>query len=244
MSRFFVSKESVRGNTIEISGDEAHHILDVMRLRKLDKIVAFDGTGREYKGFIKDVKKNSLLVEIVQTRTPAGIEKSRITLLQALPKKDKMDYIIEKSTELGAYSIIPLITERTIPKWNDSKRRSHEDRWKKIATQAAKQCGRTDVPMIGNIVNFSDSLKGASCYDLALIALLSDDTVNFWEALSGFRGGRIAMAIGPEGDFTPQEARLAARAGFKAVSLGPRILKSDTAGLASLAILNYELSKH
>jgi len=244
MSRFFVPKEFVKSKTIEISGKEAHHILDVMRLKKLDKIVAFDGTGKEYVGFIKEIKKSALSVEIVETRNPAEAEKSKITLIQALPKKDKMDFIVEKATELGVYSIIPVVTERTIPRWDQAKRSAHEDRWRKISREAAKQCGRADIPSIGNIVEFSQSIKSASDFDLGLIAVLSDDTIAISDALQGFKGGRLAIAIGPEGDFTPQEAAQAKDSGFKSVSLGTRVLKSDTASLASLAILNYELSKN
>ena len=243
MSRFFVPKESVKARTIEVSGKEAHHILDVMRLKVLDKIVAFDGTGKEYVGFIKDIRKGALSVEIVETRSPQGAEGAKITLLQAIPKKEKMDYVIEKATELGVYAIIPLMTERTIPRWEASKKNAREDRWRKIAREAARQCGRVDIPNISAITSFKECVKNSTDHDLALIAVLNDETVSIREALSAFRGGKIAMAIGPEGDFTPSEALLAKESGFKAVSLGPRILKSDTAGLASLAILNYEFSK-
>ncbi len=244
MSRFFVPKEAVRGNSISITGKEAHHILDVMRLKKLDKIVAFDGSGREYVGFINEIKRGALSVEIVETRTPSGPQTSKITLIQALPKKEKMDYIIEKSTELGVYSIIPVITERTIPKWDASKKTAHIERWRKIAKEASKQCGRVDVPSVDRILTFTESIKDAADYDLRLIAALTDETIRLKEALSGFRGGRIALTIGPEGDFTSREIREARQAGYKPVNLGPRVLKSDTAGLAALAILNYEFSSY
>lgn len=242
MSRFFVPKEAVRGNNIFISGKEAHHILDVMRLKPLDKIVAFDGTGKEYVGFIKDAKRGALTVEIVETKAPLGVETSRITLIQALPKKEKIDYIVEKATELGVAEIIPVITDRTIPRWDASKKSAQAERWRKIAREAAKQCGRADIPHIDRIMPFSESVKGATDYDLALIAALTEETVKLKEALSGFRGGRISIAIGPEGDFTSNEVRLARQSGFKPVNLGPRVMKSDTAGLASLAILSYEFS--
>ena len=242
MSRFFVPKDAVRGNSIIIGGKEAHHIIDVMRLAPLDKIVAFDGSGREYAGFIKEIKRGSVSVEIVETRTPSGPERSKITLIQALPKKEKMDYIVEKATELGAYSIIPVTTQRTIPRWDTSKKTAQVDRWNKIAKEASKQCGRLDIPSIEGILDFPEAIKAAADQDLKLIAALTDDVIRLKDALSGFSGGKIAIAIGPEGDFTPNEVRQAREAGFKAISLGPRVLKSDTAGLAGLAILNYELS--
>lgn len=243
MSRFFVPKEAVNGKNILISGKEAHHILDVMRLKPPDKIVAFDGTGREYAGFIKDARRGELSVEIVETRMSPDAETSKITLVQALPKKEKMDYIVEKSTELGVWSIVPVTTERTIPKWSETKKSDQVERWRKIAMEAAKQCGRIDIPRIGEIAAFSACMESAAGYDLALIAALTEETIRLDDAVSGFKGGKAAIAIGPEGDFTPAEIKAAKSAGFKPVSLGPRVLKSDTAGLASLAILNYEFSK-
>jgi len=244
LSRFFVPKEAVRGNSITITGNEARHILDVMRLKKHDKIVAFDGSGREYVGFIKEIKRGALSVEIVETRTPSGPQTSKVTLIQALPKKEKMDYIVEKSTELGVYSIIPVVTERTIPNWDAPKKAAQVERWRKIAKEASKQCGRVDIPSVDRILTFPESIKNAANYDLALIAALTDETIRLKEALSGFRGGKIAIAIGPEGDFTSREIKQAGQAGYKSINLGPRVLKSDTAGLASLAILNYEFSNY
>jgi len=242
MSRFYVPKESVAGNTIRITGSQAHHIVDVMRLGKLDKVVTFDGTGREYIGFIRDIKGKSVIVEIVETRTPSGKGSAKVTLIQAVPKKDKMDYIAEKATELGVHTIIPLATKRTIPDWDESKKASHVARWRKIVMEASKQCGRSDVPKVEDVKSFSQMAALAGDYDLALIAALDDKAEPLKDVLAGFRGGRIAIAIGPEGDFAPDEVRQAGSAGFRLVNLGSRVLKSDTAGLAVLAILNYELS--
>lgn len=242
MSRFFVPTEAVRGNKILITGEEAHHILDVMRLKALDKVTAFDGTGKEYVGFIKEVKRKALVVEIVQTRMPPDLGRTRITLIQAIPKKDKMDYVVEKSTELGVHSIIPVMTKRTIARWDDRKRSKNAERWRRIARESSKQCGRASVPAIEAIKDFDDVVRNSTDYDLAIIAALSDDALSLKDAISGFSGGKAAIAIGPEGDFTPDEIRKAREANFKLVNLGPRVLKSDTAGLAVLAILNYEFS--
>ena len=242
MSRFYVNPHKIRGNIITIDGEEAHHMLDVMRLKKLDKVVAFDGTGNEYVGFIKDVKRKALTVEIIQARSLSSRDRSAVTLIQAIPKKDKMDYIVEKATELGAGSIIPVFTKRSVPDWDASKRSRHTARWRKIAREAAKQCGRSDVPDIKDIKEFSDIIKEISDYDMALMAALSDGSTSLKECLAGFGGGKVAIAIGPEGDFTPKEVEDAKASGFKLVNLGKRVLKSDTAGLAVLAVLNYEFS--
>jgi len=242
MSRFFVPKEAVQGKSILISGKEAHHILDVMRLKKLDRIVAFDGTGKEYVGFIKDVQRASLTVEITRTSSPIGKDTIKVTLLQALPKKEKMDYIVEKATELGASSIVPVVTDRTIPRWEAPKKEAQVLRWQKIAAQASGQCGRSDIPHIERIMTFLECIKYLNTYDLKLIAALTEDTVDIKNAIAGFRGKKVVIGIGPEGDFTPDEVKAAKESGFISVSLGPRVLKSDTAGLASLAILNYEFT--
>lgn len=242
MSRFYVPKDSIRGNKAVISGKEAHHIMDVMRLKKLDKIVAFDGTGHEYIGFIKDTFRDSLSIEIVETRRPSGKSSSSVTLIQSIPKKEKMDYIVEKATELGASRIIPVVTARTVPRWDQAKRAVNAERWRKIAKGASKQCGRADIPAVDEIKDFNECLKDSSDYDIALVAALSDDAVKIKDALSGFKGGKIAVAIGPEGDFTADEVNAAREAGFKLINLGQRVLKSDTAGVFVLAILNYEFS--
>ncbi len=242
MSRFYIPEGSVRGNLINIGGKEAHHIIDVMRLKAPDKVVTFDGTGKEYTGFIKEVGRKSVTIEIVEARTLCGRMTDGIILLQAIPKKDKMDYIVEKSTELGVSKIIPLVTERTIPNWDEPKKASFVERWRKIAMEASKQCGRADIPEIGLIKNFSDVSVDTAGFGLALIAALDDGAIRFKDALRGFSPGRVAIAIGPEGDFTPGEVARAKKGGFKVVNLGSRILKSDTAGLFMLAILNYELT--
>jgi 16S rRNA (uracil1498-N3)-methyltransferase len=242
MSRFFVPKEAVRGKNIFVKGDEAHHIINVMRLKADDKVVTFDGTGNEYVGFIKEIKRKDLVIEIIETKTPLNKESSKIILLQAIPKKDKMDYVVEKSTELGVRAIVPFVARRSIPDWDGPKKAANVDRWRKIAREAAKQCGRSDIPDVGEIKNFSDIFKGSDLYDLGMIAALIDNTVPVKCALKDFKGGNIALAIGPEGDFTPDEVRQAVDVHFKPISLGPRVLKSDTAGLAALAMINYEFS--
>lgn len=243
MSRFFVPIEAVKADEILIEGLEAHHILDVMRLKELDKVVAFDGTGKEYIGFIKKTGRNSLVVKVVETRCSAAHKKGlEVTLIQAIPKRDKMSYIVEKATELGVNSIIPVVTKRTIPDWDEAKRSANIQRWRKIAKEASKQCGRTDLPDISEIKNFSDLVKNFAGYDLGLLAALSEDAIKIKDALFGFSAGSIAIAIGPEGDFTAREIEASRASGFKVVNLGERVLKSDTAGLAALSMINYEFS--
>ena len=153
-----------------------------------------------------------------------------------------MDYIIEKSTELGINNIIPIISERVTVRLNGEKAVDRVERWQKIAFEASKQCGRTDVPKINTIQRFYNAIDNISDYDLSFMACLSGNTIPLREAISEFKTGRIIVFIGPEGDFTPEEIQMAKDANCKFVSLGNRVLKSDTAGLYVLSALNYEFS--
>ncbi len=244
MSRFYVSPEKVGKEDILIDGKEAHHILDVMRMQDGDKVVVFDGTGNEYIGFIKNTDRTArrLLVEIIRTEKPSSKRVPEITLAQALPKKGKMDYIIEKATELGASEVIPLVSDRTIVRPDDAGCRKKVERWKKLAVEAAKQCGRTDVPEIDAVTEFSEMIDRMDRYDLVLFACLTDKTISLRKSLEGFKSGKILVFIGPEGDFTPEEMKMADVENCRFVSLGKRVLKSDTAGLALLSVLDYEFS--
>lgn len=243
LSRFFVPGHSVDGNVISVTGEEAHHIADVMRLKVKDKVITFDGTGKEYIGVIKEVGKKSVIIEVTDTRNAPKAKAPRITLVQAIPKREKIEYLIEKATELGVGSIVPVFTERTIPDWDDEKKASRVIRWRKIAREASKQCGRLDIPNIPDIAQFSDIINDQKLSGLKLIAALADDTEPISRVLKDFKGDNILIAIGPEGDFTPDEVKGAVGRGFKPVSLGLRVLKSDTAGLFALSAIGYEYSK-
>ena len=243
MSRFFVPRDSVKGGVISVTGEEAHHIADVMRLKVKDKVVTFDGTGKEYIGVIKEVGKKSIVIDVTDTREAPKTLAPRVTLIQAIPKREKIEYLIEKATELGVDSIVPVFTERTIPNWDEEKRASHVIRWRKIAREASKQCGRLDIPKVPEIAQFSNIIKDEKLSGLKLIAALADDTEPIRRALKDFKGDQIIIAIGPEGDFTPDEVKSAVGRGFIPVSLGFRVLKSDTAGLFALSAIDYEYSE-
>jgi 16S rRNA (uracil1498-N3)-methyltransferase len=154
-----------------------------------------------------------------------------------------MDYIVEKATELGVFSITPVSAERSVPDWNEDKRAGRVERWRKIAREAAKQCGRADIPSISDIADIKRAVRSVSGCDLKIIAALVDGAAPLAEAVGSFRKGSAAVAIGPEGDFTPSEIKDARDAGFLPVSLGSRVLKSDTAGLAVISIIQYESSR-
>ena len=241
MSRFFAPKENVKGDRIFIDGPEAKHILNVMRLAVNDRVVIFDGTGREYAGFIESAKPKSLVVKVVTVKKPAPEALPSVTLIQAIPKKDKMDYILEKSTELGVSEIWPVMTKRTVVAVRDEKTEARTRRWQAIAREASKQCGRKDVPPVRPVSDYGEVVKSLDGYDICLMACLSGETIGIKQAIAGFRHGRAAVMIGPEGDFTEEEIDAVREIrNCKLISLGERVLKSDTAGLYVLSCFNYE----
>lgn len=241
MSRFYILPENVKGTTIYIGGDEAHHILEVMRLKKGDRIVTFDGVGKEYEGIIKDAAKGKAVVEITKSSVLDKKEGVDITLVQALPKKARIDFIIEKATELGVNVIMPVHTARTVVRLDSEKRNSRLTRWGKIAVSASKQCGRLQVPKIFPIAGFKEVLKKSEDYDLAIMACLHRSARSLQEILEGFTGKSIIVFIGPEGDFTENEIEAASSSGCRPASLGPRVLRVDTAALNILSVLRYAL---
>lgn len=240
MSRFYVRPEDVKGDEILVSKEEAHHIVDVMRLSSGDEVVAFDGEGREYIGKILNVSKGALKIKIEKINEVKPEQKTHITLAQALPKRAKMDFIIEKATELGADAVIPLITERTIVNLSKEKASQKAKHWQNIGISASKQCGRVSVPQVGAVLKFNELLTEIKSYDLVMMACLAEGTKPIKEMIAGFKGKKILAMVGPEGDFSPKEIGSAKAQGARLISLGHSVLRVDTAAIFILSILNYE----
>ncbi|HNX91694.1 MAG TPA: RsmE family RNA methyltransferase, partial [Candidatus Omnitrophota bacterium] len=227
---------------------EAHHIIDVMRMKVGDEVVVFDGTGKEYYGSIisMDAKNQVLTVDVKNVTAGQSEDDPIIHLVQAIPKKDKMDNIVEKATELGVSSIIPVVTDRTIvrPDKKDSVKKT--ERWRKLATVAAKQCGRATIPYIADIVTYREFLSSErGRYAMIVFACLADGTMPLKKVIQNRVDGVVAVLVGPEGDFTPEEMNATVALGerVRLVSLGKRVLKSDTAGFFMISALNYEYSE-
>jgi len=227
---------------VTIEGDEAHHVASVMRLGEGDSVVVFDGEGKEYTAVIKraDNRRKRVTLKIISTSSFSSENPNSITLAQAIPKKGKMDLVIEKATELGVFRIIPMTTQRTIVKPGAASSLKMATRWEKIGVAASKQCGRTVVPEVADITRFSEVASSAEEYDIALIACLGEGTVPLKDVISASLPEKILVLIGPEGGFTPEEVEMARGYGFSLVSLGPRVLKSDTAGLFVLSVLDHK----
>lgn len=240
MSRFYVPPDSVSNGKIIIRGDELHHAKDVMRLGAGDEIVVFDGTGKEYYGIIEKADRERMIASIEKT-VERKTGSCGFTLVQAIPKSDKMDLIIEKATELGVEKIIPVLTARTVARPDTKGGSLKAGRWRKIALVAAKQCGRSTIPEVSDITRFEDSLKKIKGRELIVMPCLYDDTRRLKEVLSGKRPASAAVFIGPEGDFTKEEVEAAKAVGAIPVSLGAEVLRSETAAISVLSVINYEL---
>jgi len=243
MSRFFIPAKSIKGKIALISGQEAHHILDVMRLKDGDSITAFDGQGLLYQGRIIDTSHKQVKLQIESILKDKRKLKAKIALVQALPKKHKMDYIIEKATELGVDSIIPVETTRTIIKLDAQKKLRRHERWQRIAKEASKQCARLTIPEIKEICSWPDALASLSNFNLKLLFCLTKETRPIKKVLAGCKKAKnIALCIGPEGDFTQKEIKAGYQAGCVGASLGTNVLKVDTAALSALSMITYELN--
>ena len=240
MARFYVPQPKIEGKLLKIEGKEVRHIRKVLRLGTGDEIVVFDGSAVEYRGTIVE-EGPSIVVIRVKDILPSTTESSlEITLAQSLLKGEKMDYLIQKATELGIKEILPFFSSRSIPLLDKSKRVGRHHRWEKVAIGAAKQCGRGVIPRIGDIQEYSEMLGSASP-DFLLFILWEREGARLRKVLQRLEGKkRIFFIVGPEGGLSEQEVEEAKGKGFIPVTLGKRILRSETASLCLLSILQYE----
>jgi 16S rRNA (uracil1498-N3)-methyltransferase len=244
MPRLFVFEKLAIGDEIVIAGEEAHHIIRVLRLGPGHSVSISDGKSVESLGVISDIDIRDTKIKIrILDQNKSKETKPFITLLQALPKGEKFDWIIQKSTELGVSKIIPVITQRTIVNILPSKLERRMERWNKIAIEAAKQSLQMDIPQIGELSTFDASLREVEKHHLSIIPWEQEKELSIRKALKSIDGTvtKVAVFIGPEGGFSPEEVKKAKEMGAVSVSLGPRILRTETAAIAVCSILMYEL---
>jgi 16S rRNA (uracil1498-N3)-methyltransferase len=228
--------------------DESHHLVVVNRAQGGDTVVVFDGRGREWICELVEAHRRAacLSVRFAQRAQPLPHE---ITLAQALPKGTAMDAIVRKATEIGVARIVPLQSERTQVHLEDDRADRKRDKWSIAALEAAKQCGNPWLPRIEAPVEAAAFLAQPGDYDLRLIASLQPDARSLKTALAGFQAAherapaKVLWAVGPEGDFTPAELSIARSAGFHPITLGPLVLRCETAAVYALSILSYELTQ-
>lgn len=239
MRRFFIESSAIEGSHATLSGSDARHMASVLRLSPGDSIILFDGTGKEYEAKLLSISPSTAHLTIVKSLPLKAESRAKVTIAQGFLKDKKMDSLIRHYTELGISSWYPLMAERSIPNPDPRRLCKRMDRWEKITRESLKQCGRGIAMEIGALRSFKEMAATGNAYDLKLF---------FWEKASapldrnllpGDNGGRILMALGPEGGFSRQEALLAQESGFVACSLGPRILRAETASIASATLVQY-----
>lgn len=229
-----------------LSSAESHHATQVLRLGLGDKITVFDGEGHEGTALLEEVEPRAVRLSIRarQTTPPLPCE---ITLIQAIPKGKNMELILQKAVELGAARIAPLVSERTIVRLDAEERRVRREKWQTVVLEACKQCGQNRLPEILEPVTVKEFLQIFPLTECPLIASLQPDARSLGETLARVRAelgqppARAAIMIGPEGDFTPAETAMAKSAGYLPVTLGPIILRTETAAIYSLSVLAHEL---
>lgn len=229
-----------------LSADESHHLVAVNRARAGDTVVAFDGRGTEWICELTSEKKNAAVLK-VRFRQKAKPLPYEITLGQALPKGPSMDAIVRKATELGAAQIAPLESERTQVHLDGERSDKKIEKWQVAALEAAKQCGNPFLPVIAPVQNASAFMEAARGYDLKLIASLEPGARSLkgvlatFHAVQGRAPKKVLWLVGPEGDFTPAELNQAKTCGFEPITLGPLVLRCETAAIYALSVLSYEL---
>lgn len=242
MPKYFTEPENIKDGFIEIFSDEAKHILNVMRMEIGDTLTICDGQSNDYLCRICETGKNCLKAKIEETTKSESEPKTKITLYQGLPKSDKMELIIQKCVEIGVCRIVPVITERAVVKIEKgAKEDKKTERWQKIAESAAKQSGRGIIPAVERPMKFKDAIEEAVKNGEAIIPYENEKDRGLKEFIKNSKAENIGIFIGPEGGFDTKEIEFAVENGVMSVTLGKRILRTETAGIVTSAIVLYEL---
>src|SRR5438045_6310726 len=246
MHRFYVAPENWDPQELALRGSEAHHARNVLRMQAGDTIVLFNGKGRELTAEITDVADHEIQVRKLHESETAPL-RTRIVLGQAIPKGKNMDLIVQKAVEIGAAEIAPIISDRTVVQVDPESAAQKHAKWQQIAIEAAKQSGQNWLPQVHAPRRLGDFFSASATFDLRLIGSLQPDAQHLKEILADYSNehrhlpGSVLMLIGPEGDFTPAELALARRHGCHPITLGPIILRVETAAIYCLSVLSYEL---
>ena len=245
MQRFFVTHDQVGEDKIRIQGSDVNHMKNVLRMRPGEEVMVSDGNNRQYRCRVEDYQEGEAVLAILEAGLVDTELPSRIYLFQGLPKQEKMELIVQKAVELGVCQVIPVQTRRCVVKLDAKKAAKKVQRWQQIAESAAKQAGRGYIPAVSEVMTFQEALAFSETLDIRLIPYeLADGMDGTRKILDGIRPGQsVGIFIGPEGGFEKEEVGRAVEAGALPITLGKRILRTETAGIAVLSILMYRLEK-
>ncbi len=246
MYRFFVEPEQVGEKEITITGSDVNHIKNVLRMKPEETILISSGENLEYTCYIRELKEEEIIAHIMYVQESGYELPSRLYLFQGLPKSDKMELIIQKAVELGVHEIIPVASKRAVVKLDEKKEEKKRTRWQAISESAAKQSKRMYVPEVKKVMSFSQAVEYAGQLDVVLVPYeLAKGMGETREIIGQIKKGQsVGIFIGPEGGFEEAEVELAVKkANAKAITLGKRILRTETAGLTVLSILMFTLEE-
>lgn len=246
MQRYFVSNDQLKDTMVEIDGNDYHHIANVLRMNVGEQILCVVEQKGTALAKIEDISNELVLASVIEWLNEEKELPVHVTIVSGLPKGDKLEYIVQKGTELGASAFIPFSAERSIVKWDAKKARKKIERLQKIAKEAAEQSHRTVVPHVDMPITLRQLIDLAKSYDTRLIAYEEEAKQNEKSVLSKAltsieKGTSVLIVFGPEGGLTPSEVESLQEHGFKACGLGPRILRTETAPLYALAAISYQL---
>ena len=246
MHRFYLPPEQCCGASLQLAGREAHHALHVLRLRQGDRLTVLDGAGHEFLCEVRRASRDTVPLAVVGKKSSPPLP-CRITLLQAIPKGKLFDSIIQKATELGAFRIVPILAERVVSKLDPEETANKSGKWRQVAIEAIKQCGSPWLPQVESPLTPGQFLSRGEAFDLPLVAALESERRHPREWFREFYAAHKRLPasacvwIGPEGDLTPEEMDQIKGHGALPITLGPWVLRTETAAIYCLSILNYEL---
>src|SRR5256885_9132945 len=246
MHRFYLAPENWNPDALALTGAEAHHCRTVLRRESGEKVVISDGRGRELTAEITSAASSDIRLRKLHEARTAPL-RCQITLGQAIPKGKNMDLIVQKAVEIGAAEIAPIISDRTVVRLDEESAVSKQAKWETVAIEAAKQSGQNWLPPVHVPQTMSQFFQHPRRFDLQLIGSLQSDAVHLKKILAeylaehGDRPTSVLMLVGPEGDFTPAELSLARSHGCRPITLGPIVLRVETASIYCLSVLSYEL---
>lgn len=245
MHHFFVTPQQISGDKIRIEGGDVNHMKNVLRMKLHEKAEISDGESRTYLCEVEAYEEDVAILHILEEMEVDTEPASKLYLFQGLPKSDKMELIVQKAVELGVYQVIPVAMKRSVVRLDDKKAAKKADRWNSIAESAAKQAGRSRIPEVTMPLSYKEALKMAEELDVTLLPYeLAGGMKVTREVIRQIKSGQsVGIFIGPEGGFEPEEVDAAVSMGAKVITLGRRILRTETAGFATLAVLMFELEQ-